>query len=140
MNDAVTMVRDAIHNPADARHFMRLNQPGHRVTATRNGQLIASSHLTTRVSEVGYDIYSPVQYFPRDDVRMQWLAPNGHTTHCPLKGDTEYFDVTLEDGQRLVNAAWSYCLTIDIAAALKGLIAFDVTQIQITEDTITTAS
>jgi uncharacterized protein (DUF427 family) len=86
------------------------------------------------VKEVGLDVYDPVVYFPREDVAMARLVKSAKSTHCPLKGDTEYFDLDLGD-QRIENAAWSYDRTIEGASALKDRIAFDARLVQVTEHT-----
>lgn len=57
------------------------------------------------MKEVGFDVYDHVTYFPRADVDMAVLVPVDKTTHCPLKGDTEYFDIVV-DGERIPEAAW----------------------------------
>ncbi len=134
MGEPVTLVKGAIHNPADARHFMRIAEPAHLVTATVGGVEIARSRRTRVVKEVGFDVYDPVHYFPRDDVDMARLLRSEKTTHCPLKGDTEYFDLELA-GARIADAAWSYTRTLDGAAALKDRIGFDTRKVQVTEHT-----
>ena len=134
MSEAVTLVRNAIHNPAEPRHFMRIGEPEHWVTATARGVEIARSRRARKVKEVGLDVYDPVLYFPREDVEMARLIRSERTTHCPLKGDTEYFDLELPDG-RIENAAWSYHHTIDRADALRDLIAFDARLVRVTEHT-----
>ena len=65
---------------------------------------------------------------------MEHLIKNAKTTHCPLKGDTEYFDAQTPDG-RIENVAWSYDRTIERAAALTGYIGFDSRLVQIMEYT-----
>ena len=82
------------------------------------------------VKEVGLDLYDHVTYFPRADVDPDALVRIDKTTHCPLKGDTEYFDLIV-DGQRVPEAAWSYVETIDEAAELQGLVAFDAANVTI---------
>ena len=126
------MVADAIHSPNDERHFMRIATPAYTVTATAQEQEIANSSGALKVKEVGFDVYDPVIYFPRRDVSMNYLAINEKTTHCPLKGDTEYFNIVLPTGT-IENGAWSYNKTIEIAADLEGYIAFDVRHVQIIE-------
>ena len=69
-------------------------------------------------------------YFPRADVDQDALVRIDKTTHCPLKGDTEYFDVVV-DGERIAEAAWSYVDTIEVAAELRGLVAFDATKVTV---------
>ena len=125
----VTLVADAIHNPNEPRHFMQLVTGATR-TATVDGITIARSSKAVVVKEVGRGVYDPVVYFPRADVEMDRLVPIEKTTHCPLKGDTEYFDVVLDD-RRLGEAAWSYTDTIDVAEALRDLVAFDARQVTV---------
>ncbi|MEQ8663987.1 MAG: DUF427 domain-containing protein [Gammaproteobacteria bacterium] len=120
----VTLVRNAIHNPADPRHFMRVVPCEKLVVATLNGRELARSTRATLVKEVGYDIYDPVIYFPREDVDMASLRQGTRSTHCPLKGDTAYFDAII-DGTTTAQVGWSYVAVIEQAAALRDLIAFD---------------
>jgi len=134
MPEPVTLVKNAIHNPSDARHFMRISESGYLVTASVGGVEIARSRRTRKVKEVGRDIYDPVLYFPREDVDMARLARSDRTTHCPLKGDTTYFDLDAA-GERLPDAAWSYTRTLDLAADLRDRIAFDARLVQVTEHT-----
>lgn len=131
---SVTMVKDAIHNPADARHFMRLGRPEYTITATVNGTELARSSQALKLKEVGYDIYDPVIYFPREDVNMERLQKNEKSTHCPLKGDTEYFNALTDQGT-VDNAAWSYDRAIEIAKEIENYIGFDVRYAQIVEHT-----
>lgn len=133
-DNTVTLVKDAIHNPADARHFMRLGRPEHTITATVNGTEVARSTRALKLKEVGYDIYDPVVYFPREDVKMDRLQKNEKSTHCPLKGDTEYFDAVTDQGT-VDNAAWSYDRTLEIAKEIENYIGFDVRYAQIVEHT-----
>ena len=96
--ESITLVKNGIHNPADARHFMRIARPAYTITATIKGTEIARSSQALKVKEVGFDVYDPVIYFPREDVQMVRLKKNEKSTHCPLKGDTEYFDAVTELG------------------------------------------
>lgn len=124
----ITLVKNAIHNPAEPRHFMRIVPAEQTRSASVGGTVIAQSAEAAVVKEVGLDLYDHVTYFPRADVSMNALVPIDKTTHCPLKGDTEYFDVVV-DGERIAEAAWSYVDTIDVAADLRGLVAFDNTKV-----------
>ena len=133
--DTVTLVHDAIHNPTEPRHFMRIIELKHVVTAAIGGTEIARSDRALKVKEVGRDIYDPVVYFPRADVAMQLLRRIDKSTHCPLKGDTAYFDADL-NGTRVPEVGWSYEHTIAIAAALRDYIAFDRRRVHIVELTV----
>ena len=131
---AVTFVRNAIHSPQDVRHFMDIGHPEHTVTATIDGQEIARSNRALKVKEVGRGVYDAVLYFTREDVDMSCLEATEKTTHCPLKGDTTYFDLR-RDGQKHKDVAWSYTRTIADAEVIKDLIAFDTSLVQIIEHT-----
>lgn len=127
--ESVTLVKNAIHNPSDPRHFMRVVPTNQTRVARIGNAAIATSDAAVVVKEVGFDIYDAVIYFPRADVNMVLLTPLDKSTHCPLKGDTEYFDVTI-DGQTYPEAAWSYVKMI-LGDELKDLIAFDTSQVEV---------
>lgn len=128
----ITLVKNAIHQEKDPRHFMRLKQIDKTVTATWMGQEIARSTNAIRLQEAGMDLYDPVYYFPREDVKMDFLFASDHTTHCPLKGDTEYFNL-ISGSESLKNAAWSYVDVLDGAEELKDRVAFDQGKVQLIE-------
>ena len=73
------------------------------VRVTVGGELVAESGRTLLVREASY---APVVYFPRDDVRMQWVEGSEHSTFCPFKGTASHF--TLRIGARAAeDAIWS---------------------------------
>ncbi len=125
-----TLVENAVHNPAEPRHFMRIVPAGSTRTASVGEHIIVESDAAVVVKEVGRDIYDPVVYFPRADVNMDALERIDKTTHCPLKGDTEYFEVVV-GGETVSEAAWSYIDMVDGAEALQGLIAFDTRKVTV---------
>lgn len=131
----ITLVRDAIHNPAEPRHFMRLARPDHVFTASINGVEVARSSRAIKLKEVGRDIYDPAIYFPREDVDMGKLERIEKSSHCPLKGDAEYFDARIAGAHR-AEVAWSYDRTLAIADAIKGYIAFYPQRVQIIEHSV----
>ncbi len=67
--------------------------------------------------------YAPVYYFPREDVRMDLLAPTGHATHCPYKGDASYWSLEA-GGETRENAVWSYEDPYGEVADIGGYLAF----------------
>lgn len=120
----ITLVKGAIHRPDEPRHFMEIRHPGSRFTAIVNGKTLADSTHVLKLCEVGHHIYDPVIYFPVADVDMGLMRQTDKTTHCPLKGDTVYFDYV--DGPAVVkDVGWAYVETFDFARALRGHIAFD---------------
>jgi uncharacterized protein (DUF427 family) len=60
---------------------------GH-VRVERHGRVLAASDRAVALEETGL---STRFYLPRDDVRMDLLAPSETTSHCPFKGDATYF-------------------------------------------------
>lgn len=131
----VTLVKNPIQRPDEPRHFMVLKPLEHRVTAKAATLVLADSASTIRVHEAGYDLYDPVVYFPRVDVRMELLQKSEKTTHCPLKGHTTYFDLILPDTV-IPDAAWSYHEVFEFDPRLEQLrdcIAFDARYVAVLE-------
>ena len=65
-----------------------------------------------------------VFYFPRDDVRMEFLVPSDHHTNCPFKGNASYWALDV-GGRTIENAVWSYEDPYDEASPVKGYLALD---------------
>ena len=127
----VTLVENAHHNPNEPRHFMRIVPSRTAQQASMDGASIADSSSALVVKEVGRDVYDPVVYFPRGDVAMHLLERTDKTTHCPLKGDTEYFDLVIGE-VRTEAAAWSYVGDMIAGEELRDLIAFDTSKVRVT--------
>lgn len=66
---------------------------------------------------------APVIYFPRSDIAMAFLDRTDKSTHCPHKGDASYYSI-VNKSSVTENAAWSYEDPIETASAIKGHIAF----------------
>ncbi|MEM7695214.1 MAG: DUF427 domain-containing protein [Pseudomonadota bacterium] len=94
--------------------------PPARLSVHINGTLIAKSVAARQLQEDGYP---PRAYIPAADI-FATLERTQRTTHCPFKGDTQYFDVSIS-GQTFENAAWCYPAPFDEMAAIEGHIAFD---------------
>jgi len=135
----VTLAQHTIHNPDEPRHFMRIKPVRARVRVRRGGHVLGESERALRVLEAGRDLYDPVLYLPATDLRAK-LSPAEKKTFCPLKGQASYLDLVSDDGRvEAAEIAWSYRETLDIAAALKDLIAFDASQVAIEELPLATA-
>lgn len=126
----VTLVQNAVHNPNEPRHFMRIVPAETSKIARHGDHTVADSTEALIVKEVGHDIYDPVVYFPRADVAMDLLVRTDKSTHCPLKGDTEYFDLVIGD-ERHADAAWSY-IEIIAGSELQDLVAFNAAVVAVT--------
>jgi uncharacterized protein (DUF427 family) len=91
-----------------------------RVRPVVGDMTIADSAATLLLLETGH---RPVYYFPRDQVRMDLLAPTNHRTHCPYKGDASYWSLKA-DGGTVENAAWSYEQPIEGMEPIAQRLAF----------------
>ncbi|MGI8695284.1 MAG: DUF427 domain-containing protein [Mycobacteriales bacterium] len=75
-----------------------------RVRAVLAGETVADTRRGKLLHETGI---LPQLYVPERDIRADLLAPTGHSTHCPFKGDASYWSVSA--GERSVeNAVWAY--------------------------------
>jgi uncharacterized protein (DUF427 family) len=63
------------------------------------------------------------QYFPRESVHSEYLAPSEHISVCPWKGTALYYDVVV-GGKRNENAAWYYPAPSAEARQIENRIAF----------------
>ena len=91
-----------------------------RVTVTVNGKLIADTREALTLKEAADP---PVQYIPRQDVDMTQLQRTAHQTYCPYKGECAYYSIPA-DGERSVNAVWSYETPHAAASAIREYLAF----------------
>ncbi len=97
-----------------------LEQGAERVRVRFAGETIADSARTLTVRETKH---APVVYFPRDDVRFEYLERTDHETFCPFKGEASYWTLRVGDSAE-ANAVWSYEDPFDEVAGLKDYVAF----------------
>jgi uncharacterized protein (DUF427 family) len=84
------------------------------------GVTVAESASPRLLFETGL----PVRYYlPKPHVRLDLLVPSDTVTHCPYKGEAEYWSVRAPDGVH-DNLAWSYRTPLPESQKLAGLIAF----------------
>lgn len=122
--EQITLIKEAIHRPDEPRHFMEYTYPETRYIATIGETTIADSSAVLKLSEVGYHIYDPVLYFPLADARLDLLQASDKSSHCPLKGDTNYYDFV--DGEtKIESVGWCYSAALDFATVLADYVAFD---------------
>ena len=108
----------------DSSHTATVSMAGEAFAAKVGDTTVALSDRVMILDEVkGEKEYDPVVYFPLDDVGDEFLKASDHTTHCPIKGDASYFDVTVK-GTTLENAAWTYPQPERQVGAVKNYVAF----------------
>lgn len=120
----ITLVKGAIHNPNEPRHFMTFTNKEGKIKAVYDDLIIASAEKYWLMQEVAHVIISPVIYFHRQNVEMKFLRESNHRTNCPLKGQAHYYDLFLR-GEVVKNIAWSYPEPIAAAKVIAEFLAFD---------------
>jgi uncharacterized protein (DUF427 family) len=90
------------------------------VRVERDGVVLAESNHARVLFETGL----PARwYIPKVDVRMELLTPTDSVTHCPYKGQAEYWSVRI--GDRVVpDLAWSYRSPLPESQKIAGLVCF----------------
>lgn len=91
-----------------------------RVTAFRNGQVLASS---TRAKAMYETRLQPVIYFPFEDVHADLSDQTDFQTFCPFKGTAVYHDLSIGD-ETLGNAVWAYNDALPESGPIEGHVAF----------------
>lgn len=91
-----------------------------RVTVRFNNVVVAQTYKAVKLEEANYPA---VFYIPRSDIRVEHYARTEHQTHCPYKGDANYFSLSA-DGKTAANAVWTYEDTYPAVAEIKEHVAF----------------
>lgn len=99
---------------------IRLEPNRRRLRAFVNGVVIADTIRSVYLFEPGH---LPVYYLPKHDVRFDLLEHTDCSSHCPLKGDADYWSIVVGD-RRIDNAVWSYPEPLDGAPDLSAYVAF----------------
>lgn len=86
------------------------------------GAVLGESSNALEMSEGDYPV---IVYFPRVDIAMALLERTDKVTHCPHKGDANYFSI-VNRSSTTENAVWSYENPLDDVAAIKDYLAFYV--------------
>jgi uncharacterized protein (DUF427 family) len=85
-----------------------------------DGVTIAESASPRLLFETGL----PVRYYlPKTHVRMDLLVPTDTVSHCPYKGEAEWWSVRA-NGELREDLAWSYRTPLPESQKIAGLIAF----------------
>lgn len=85
-----------------------------------NGVTIAETAKPTLLFETGL----PTRYYlPKSHARMDLLRPSDTVSHCPYKGQAEYWSLRVGDEVR-PDVAWSYRSPFPESQKIAGLISF----------------
>lgn len=104
-----------------ADHITIRKAPG-TWTVRAGGAVLGESSNALELSEGDYP---RVIYFPREDIATAFLDRTDKTSHCPHKGDANYYSVVTKS-QTLTNAVWTYEDPVDSVSRIKDHLAFYV--------------
>lgn len=93
---------------------------GQSVSVEFAGETVAESNGALVLREGSLP---PVLYIPKDDVKWALTAASARSTHCPYKGDANYWNVAA-NGRTVENAIWAYPQAIESVAAIRECVAF----------------
>src|SRR5258708_5383479 len=91
-----------------------------RIRVSACGVVLADTTHALTLKEASYPA---VQYVPRQDANMALLARTDRVTHCPYKGDANYFSI-VADGKTIENSIWTYETPFPAMAEISGHLAF----------------
>ena len=108
---------------------MKTPGPEHPIAITANPKRVRVSAAGVVIADTTHALtlkeasYPAVQYIPRQDANMTLLSRSDRTTHCPYKGDANYFSVAA-GGKALENSVWTYETPFPAMAEITGYLAF----------------
>lgn len=101
-------------------HPIRIEPNRGRVRVRWGGKVVADTRRALTLFEA---TYPAVQYVPREDADMSLLVRTAHKTHCPYKGDANYFSIKIGD-RTAENAVWTYETPFPAVTEITGCLAF----------------
>ena len=107
-------------HPRDPYSRVDILAGSRHVRVELDGVVLAESTHPHILFETGLP---PRWYLPKVDVRMDLLVPTATESHCPYKGQAQYWSAQV--GDRLVDdLAWSYRTPLPESQKVAGMIAF----------------
>jgi uncharacterized protein (DUF427 family) len=117
---------------------MKIPGPDHPITISPNPKRVRVSADGVVIAETTHALtlkeasYPAVQYVPRADTKMDLLSRTDRVTHCPYKGDANYFSVSA-GGKVLENSIWTYETPFPAMTEITGHLAFYPDKVKIEE-------
>jgi uncharacterized protein (DUF427 family) len=107
-------------HPRDPHTRVDILSSSRHVRIEVDGVTIAESASPKLLFETGL----PVRYYlPKTHVRLDLLAPSDTVSHCPYKGQAEYWSVRA--GEKVhADLAWSYKTPLPESQKIAGMVAF----------------
>ncbi|MEV5408681.1 DUF427 domain-containing protein [Thermopolyspora sp. NPDC052614] len=122
-------------HPRDPYSRVDILASSRHVRVEIDGVTVADSHSPRILFETGLP---PRYYLPKTDVRLDLLEHTDTVTHCPYKGEAEYWSVVLPDADAGVDKGadkgadkdahkdivWSYRMPLPESQKIAGLMSF----------------
>ena len=107
-------------HPRDPYTRIDILASSRHVRVERDGVVLADTTNARALFETGL----PVRwYIPKVDVRFDLLAPTDTVSHCPYKGQAEYWSARVGD-RTVKDLAWSYRSPLPESQKVIGLVSF----------------
>jgi uncharacterized protein (DUF427 family) len=107
-------------HPRDPYTRVDILHSSRHVRVEIDGVTIAESTSPRLLFETGL----PARYYlPKPHVRMELLEPTASVSHCPYKGQAEWWSVRAGDGL-YEDLAWSYPIPLPESQKVAGLVCF----------------
>jgi uncharacterized protein (DUF427 family) len=107
---------EVFYHPRDPYTRVDILPSSRHVRVEVDGVTVAESTNARMLFETGL----PVRYYmPKTHVRMDLLTPTDTTSHCPYKGQAEYWSVAGH-----ADLAWSYPTPLPESERVAGLVSF----------------
>jgi uncharacterized protein (DUF427 family) len=104
-------------HPRDPYKRVDVLHSSRHVRVVVDGVTVADSHRPRLLFETGL----PTRYYlPKTHVRMDLLEPTDSESHCPYKGQAEYWSL----GAEFPDIAWCYRTPLPESEKIAGLVAF----------------
>ena len=106
-------------HPRDPNTRIDILPSSRHVRVAADGVTIAETDKPTLLFETGL----PTRYYlPKTHTRMDLLVPSETVSHCPYKGEAEYW--SLRSDRTIDDIAWSYRTPLPESQKIAGLISF----------------
>jgi uncharacterized protein (DUF427 family) len=112
--------QEVFTHPRDPYTRIDILPSSRHVRVELDGVTIAESAAARLLFETGLRVR---YYLPKTHVRMDLLEPTDKVSHCPYKGDAEWWSVNA-GGNVHQDLAWSYRTPLPESQGIAGLIAF----------------
>ncbi len=107
-------------HPRDPYKRIDVTHSSRHIRVIINGETVADTRRPRLLFETGL----PTRYYlPKEDVRMELLAPTEKHTRCPYKGLASYYSVTVGD-KVYQDLVWCYPYPIPECPKIENLVCF----------------